>query len=270
MQTFDSFMSWCIQQYHSPHECTNCTNDNYCDGTAGNCYNCVKHVHDVHNNQQTYNCQNQIYCYIQKHFYRFVSEMLGIYERFRMAEILPNIRIASIGTGPSSELYAYQEYLERNPTINQQFSFVGFDNNKIWQQINVHTTDTFQNVVYSDSNFFDYYEHQEEKPNIIILNYLLSDMTKFEGHDITKLFLNNLIAFVSTLPYECYILCNDIMYLGSASMSKINSSYPAYLYLLNLTENNQSYERCCYSYDVFRYTLHKTYRKFLGINWRTG
>ena len=47
-------------------------------------------------------------------------------------------------------------------------------------------------------------------PEVVIVNYMLSDMAKYKPHDIEN-FLDNLIDFINAMPYGIIII-NDINY----------------------------------------------------------
>lgn len=206
--TINKLMQYCIGQYHTPKKCRSCVNDRQCSASE-NCYKiCIYKVHRIANKSLHYNCPNMLFCYIMKHFYRYASEIESIFERF-FYMCHSHIRVASIGCGPASEFYGITDFLENNTKCKLTFDYTGLDIDDFWQPIWDYTQENFKNAQFIKSDFFEYY-NEHELPEVVVVNYMLSDMAKYNPDGIND-FLDNLVDFLNAMPYGVIII-NDINY----------------------------------------------------------
>ena len=219
MQELDQLLTWCDTEYINGQHCQcgiACTNGNYCRGQQTNCYPCIQRVHSYGNRTYHYNCDKMMLYYTLKHSYRFGAEVF--YEINRLKNDFINwqeINIASIGCGPCSELFGALSFWRTIGKNDADFHFRGFDTEPLWQpvmnqvQACVQTADaqTFCQDVFS------YYMQSQEPINVIILNYMLSDMMKFHFAQYDN-FLNNLIMLIRQKRPR-YLLVNDVYLLVS-------------------------------------------------------
>jgi len=189
------------------------------------CTDCLKEIHFNRGSNREYDCMNMCHWYVCQDIYRYVSEMawqlhdtkLGLRKR-----IAP-LNICSIGCGPCSELIAIEEYRRKNG-LTFEYNYTGFDLNNVWSPIQhkvASLTADPTSIKFVNEDVFDYYGHTEDRPDMIIMNYMLSDMLK-HGEKTFAEFLNNFFNFVDGLS-SCFILINDIN-LGR------NKSEPRYYY----------------------------------------
>lgn len=154
------------------------------------------------------------YNYVVKHFYRFASEIEYAFRIVYHAEQhnwKDNINVVSLGCGPSSELYGIINELQ-NQQSNLVVSYHGFDTNAIWQKIwNLNIDICKQhNVTYTTDDMFAYYtEHSDEHIDILILNYLLSDVARNMQNEEKTAFLDKLAEFIDVMDVQ-YVIFNDI------------------------------------------------------------
>lgn len=214
MQELDNFLNWCDQMYtNTPHcQCgAACTNGNYCGGTKTNCYECIKRVHQYSNSKVHYNCDKMLYYYALKHTYRFGAEIFFELEKLRNDLCnWQDIYITSIGCGPCSELFGMLSLWRTLGNTDASFHFRGFDTEPLWYPImqQVRTYFPIADVQTLRQDVFDHHAQYQEKTDVIVLNYMLSDMKKFNAAQY-QLFLNNLIAFIVQKRPK-YLLVNDI------------------------------------------------------------
>lgn len=206
--TINKLMQYCIKQYYTPKKCRSCVNNKQCIASE-NCYKvCIYKVHRIANKSLHYNCKNMLFCYIMKHFYRYASEIESIFERF-FYNCHSHIKVASVGCGPASEFYGITDFLENNTDCKLSFDYTGLDIDDFWQPIWDYTQENFKNAKFVKSDFFKYYK-EHELPEVVIINYMLSDMAKYKPDGI-KNFLDDLKNFISEMPYGVIII-NDINY----------------------------------------------------------
>lgn len=242
MSRFEDLINYCYKQYQPPEKCKSCVNSGNCLHTIENCYSCIKKIHSVKNSLWQYNCSNMVLCYVIKHYFRFVSEIEVAYENL-LGGISNNLNIASIGCGAASELYALVEYIQ-NSKNDLKYHYVGFDKSNIWDDINSFTKSKIKNAEFVKEDFFKYYENSSlNSPNLIIMNYMLSDMVKF-SHDEIKDFLDRLAAyFDSTECNNTTILINDIPYFGSKNFNNLVFGKDCMEYLQTKINTNHSTTR---------------------------
>lgn len=206
----------CAASYAGGTECQNCVNGKNCDRCdTCKCYDsCIRPLHQYNSNGKTYNCPNMAYSYVVKHFYRFASEIEIAFRVIYNTEHQnwnSNINVVSLGCGPSSELYGIINELH-NQQSNLGVSYHGFDTNAIWQKIwNLNIDICKQhNVTYTTDDMFAYYtEHSDEHIDILILNYLLSDVARNTQKEEKTAFLDKLAEFIDVRDVQ-YVIFNDI------------------------------------------------------------
>lgn len=206
----------CAAAYAGGTACQNCVNAKKCEGcNTCKCYDsCIHPLHQYNSNGKTYNCLNMAYNYVVKHFYRFASEIEYAFRIVYHAEQhnwKDNINVVSLGCGPSSELYGIINELQ-NQQSNLVVSYHGFDTNAIWQKIwNLNIDICKQhNVTYTTDDMFAYYtEHSDEHIDILILNYLLSDVARNMQNEEKTAFLDKLAEFIDVMDVQ-YVIFNDI------------------------------------------------------------
>lgn len=176
------------------------------------CPDCLKEIHFNKKSSRKYDCVNMCYWYVCQDIYRYTTEMawllhdreLGL--RTRMSPL----NICSIGCGPCSELIAIEEY-RKHYRLSFDYSYTGFDINGVWQPIQqeiISLSASPDLIKIINDDVFDYYDGTNERPNMIILNYMLSDMLRY-GQKKFSAFIEQFCTFVNRLP-SCAILINDI------------------------------------------------------------
>lgn len=241
MSELNTFIQYCIRHYKQPKNCSSCVNEKQCNN-ANNCYKvCIYKIHRFTNKTLHYNCPNMLNCYILKHFYRYSSEIESVFERhFNGCQehifngCQEHINIASIGCGPASELFGILDYKERNPQSTFTFDYKGFDIDDIWQPIWEYAENRLNNVHFIKQDFFDYYQ-TNTMPNVIILNYMLSDMAKYSPKSMPQ-FLEKLLAFIESMPYGMVII-NDITY----ESTDLTTAYGCLLHIHRVLRKSNSY-----------------------------
>lgn len=223
MRELYHFLSWCDTEYTNAQHCqcgNACRNGNFCKGTQSNCYSCIQRIHRYNNRTYHYNCDKMVLYYTLKHSYRFGAEVF--YELNRLKNDFINwqdIHIASIGCGPCTELFGTLSFWRTIGKNDADFHFRGFDTEPLWQPIMRQVVSYFQiaDVHTYGQDAFVYYGQSQEDIDVIILNYMLSDMMKFQPGQYDQ-FLNNLIALIRQKSPR-YLLINDVYLLISLGAS---------------------------------------------------
>ena len=116
------------------------------------------------------------------------------------------IEICSIGSGPSTELFGVF-----NQFGNRTIHFKGFDLNPVWQPINDFEKSLFSNsdVKFYYKDFIKYMDENDCRVDILILNYMLSDLARYKSANECSLFLDALVALCEAGRIT-FIVINDI------------------------------------------------------------
>ena len=254
MQELDQYLNWCDEQYSNTPHCQcgiDCTNENYCGGIQTNCYSCIQRVHKWYNNKIHYNCGKMALYYVLKHTYRFGAEVFFELHRWLRNDICswPDIYIASIGCGPCSELFGTLSLWRTLGKSDFSFHFRGFDIEPLWTPLRNQVKSYFRTIdVQPDINdAFTYYKNIQERVDVVILNYMLSDMRKFNTNQYQQ-FLTNLIAMISQIKPK-YLLVNDIYLRDSLTASNE--------LLKNLKQAKITYRSAALQYHVFNPSIGK-------------
>jgi len=184
-----------------------------CDGfPLMTCENCLKEIHFRKDSTRQYDCKNMCYWYVCQDIYRYASEMAWLLHDKELGLRTRNspLNICSIGCGPCSELIAIEEYRHRYG-LTFEYSYIGFDINQVWQPIQQKVISLSASpgaIKIINGDVFKYYDNVKERPNMIILNYMLSDMLR-NGQEAFSAFVDRLCSFVAGLP-SCALLINDI------------------------------------------------------------
>ena len=180
-----------------------CKKEGGCD-----CYNCLKHIHSYFNHIDHYSCKKITYNYILKHGYRYASEISkAVCDIKPYLDTNKTIYAVSIGCGPSTELYGIIDAL-----YDCQVSFIGFDQNSIWEDIQAFNkckfNQTVHKVQYSFNDFFEFMQPSTRWADILVLNYFFSDLIKFHK-EITEDFIERLAILIKNGKFK-WIIINDI------------------------------------------------------------
>ena len=213
------------------------------------CTDCLKEIHFDRESTRKYDCVKMCYWYVCQNIYRYSTEMLWLFHERELG--LKNrktpLRICSIGCGPCSELIAFEEYY-RNKELPFEFTYTGFDTNTIWNPIQGYIASLSSypdKVSFCHEDVFEHYAKVDEHPNVIILNYMLSDMLKY-GKEAFVAFLKKLGVFIEELP-SCALLINDIN-LG------ISDTQPRFYYssIVNMIRKNNKGHKVSVTYSHFK------------------
>ncbi len=215
----EKFLVYCDERYRNLHPCRcglKCTNNHFCSEESLNCYDCIKRVHDYRNSTVHYNCSKMLYYYVLKHGYRFSAEVFYLLQRLQRELIhKEDLYVTSIGCGPCTELFGALFYWRSIGKKNSSFHYRGFDLEAIWEPLMGVIPQFFSgaDIHIDNKDALEYYLTIDEKVDVLILNYMLSDMLKFHSHAYPP-FLESLCEMIKKVRPR-YLLINDIYLLVS-------------------------------------------------------
>lgn len=212
MQEFTSYINYCAQQYQGKVRCPNCPygrciHDNPAD-TNTDCYSCLNKIHRIYNHTLTYQCERIIYNYVLKHGHRYASEMDKIMSFFVAHPVNSiSLNIYSIGCGPTTELFGVLNQLKPYHVVH----FKGFDISEIWQPLTAYARGLFpaDDVQFVIGDYFAYVLDTNEHVDVLIMNYMLSDLARYKSVAERSAFIDNIVRLCESRRVS-YIVINDV------------------------------------------------------------
>ena len=154
-----------------------------------------------------------------RYIYKFAYEIeRHLYDYSNTIQDNEELNILSIGCGPSSDLFGFENYnksLDEHKTIN----YIGIDLNRKWFYIHEKLKSKSQhnqkiNYIYED--IFEYIDQinpfrKRLKTNILILQYVISDMAKYNSEKEMHNFFDRLMEdIILYMPNNSMVIINDI------------------------------------------------------------
>lgn len=274
----DEIVDYCHQKYQSrANACANCSNKN-CNQPTMNCEQCLKDIHFKSECHRSYDCPNMCYYYVCQNIHKYITEMTWIWHEFisnntGKGKLFQELEICSIGCGPCTELVAFEEYCKKKQ-ISIPFSFKGFDIEYTWNEIqNVvkNNSNNPNSVSFEHTDVFTYY-NTHEKPNVLILNYVLSSIVKNAPNSIGG-FINSISLLFQTMS-PGVILINDInFYTARSCFDKIMEKAIQSCHNLNIQKYYFSNTiKACFPYGSCRKnsSLWLKPNNFIQLNYSTN
>ncbi len=198
-------VEFCRRSYGRGGACADCDND-----CKGGCSACLRAIHRDSECNRAYNCANMCNWYVCQNMHKYASEIYYALNVLGLNSGRPRLNVCSIGCGPASELIAIEVFRKKH-NQSLQYTFNGFDFNEYWNPIQAFVksqTHNPDNVIFMNMDVFDHYRDSDDLPNMIILNYMLSDMLKMD-FDRFNGFLDGLYNLFRRMP-SGVLLINDI------------------------------------------------------------
>ncbi len=182
MKEFSAYIDYCANRFNALGKCQvcpygHCIHD-FPDVNGMNCYSCLTKIHKHNNSDKKYQCQRIIYNYVLVHGHRYASEIDKILALLKgCVQLSKELNVFSIGSGPCTELFGVY-----NQFTDHIVHFKGFDINQIWKPINQFEQSLFpdEDISFSYSDFFNYIIENDCHIDMLFLNYMLSDMARYE------------------------------------------------------------------------------------------
>lgn len=232
-------VAYCDESYaRTDEKCTDCQNDD-CEGRCSRCF------HSIHNFGSTrdYDCQNMIFHYVCEYIYAKSSEIARLFENHAELNQLQELRVLSIGCGPTSELFGI-----KNINPNTPINYKGFDLNPLWNDIHqriINSVDTDDNLEVDliNGNVFEQYAELNYTPNVLILSYLVSHLPKV-GINVIDFYTSLRDIIINTMPVNSYIIINDTNHW------RVRNNFDVLLRILNI---NGTFSATRYQFKGYNY-----------------
>lgn len=161
----------------------NCPENHYCQRFGcleGDCNQCLAAI-QWYGTIRAYPCKKITYYYVMRFFNRFASEIEYVIQRIQFGQ-MEKINVVSLGCGPGSEVYGIVHGL-RFHNLPLRIDYQGYDLNPIWgdvQQMSInHLRNMGHGIRFFNTNMFTSFQpFAEQRIDILVMNYLLSDYVK--------------------------------------------------------------------------------------------
>ncbi len=219
MQEFDNFIQSCIDRYVACEECKdNCTLGHYCiqqECNESNCNSCLRQI-QWGQGLFSYECRKITFHYVLRFFYRFASEISYLMQTFHYDNgQQQDFVVYSLGCGPGSEVFGLVDAIQKK-LHGLCLKYEGFDLNPIWNEVQNMNKEAFHDsghtINFHCGNLFAA-DIPYDKINMLVLNYLLSDIVRFWNLNQRQKFVDDVVDFIVSNGVKS-IFFNDINYFG--------------------------------------------------------
>ena len=264
MLEFDTIIQSCIDKYTACGKCANnCVHMRYCIQNGcdeSNCKECLKQI-QWGKGLFTYECRKITFHYVLRFFYRFASEISYLMQTFPdKNRQVQNFVVYSLGCGPGSEVFGLINSIQKKfPYLC--LNYEGFDMNSIWSEVQNMNKEVFREsghtINFHCENLFAA-DIPYDKINMLVLNYLLSDIVRYYNLDQRRKFVDDIVDFVVSNGVKS-IFFNDINYLGGDA--PLDSGFQMMLCIIEKLKSN--------GFSVSQWNYHFFWDKRFGnIKWK--
>lgn len=217
----------CDSRYTSneKEQCQDCSLGNNCPKNSNSgCNKCLEYIHfpDRSPKQKTYDCPNLADFYTCKHAYKLTSELVYALKELKL-KTSKNLKVLSFGCGPCTDLLALDFLKKYDIYRYETLEYKGIDYlEKVWSGIhkaltNIKCSSMTLDFIYANMvDFISELAECEWCPNLVIFQYVLSDLYKNFNEDVVHKFLDSFSEYVNfNLCDESYIILNDINHDGA-------------------------------------------------------
>jgi hypothetical protein len=213
MTVLSQMVDYADSLYSRPRRCTSCPNTCH-----GGCEQCLDYIH-MRGEMRDYNCSNIAHFYVCKYIYKYSSEIDRLFAVMGSVNSLDEYNILSFGSGPCTELIGVLSYMERL-SVSKKVTYLGIEKNSIWNDIQDKLKSVTRGLTFPvklkivDDDIFNAitrirFNRLTWKPNILILNYVMSDMVK-NGADMDAFIREIVQKVIPHMPIGASIIMNDI------------------------------------------------------------
>ena len=205
----------CDERYRS-HHCESCSYSFYC---PHDCEKCLEFIHFPQNApiERKYDCKRMMDYYVCKYAHKYTSELIYAFLMLRDLRTRRHINVLSIGCGPCTDLLAL-DYLVSNGKYDvSTIDYRGVEiNTEIWRNIHYDLFNMipqgwgFEIISEDICNYIDILLRQDWKPDLIVMQYVFSDMRKNTQPQKISTMIKSLARYIDSCQKNTYVVCNDI------------------------------------------------------------
>lgn len=208
----------CHERYEhsSPCNCWSCSYHKHC---PKDCSVCLHYIHSPTSapSPRKYDCKKMSDYYVCKYSHKYMSELYYAFSSLRYLPEKRHLKILSIGCGPCTDLFAL-DFLKSKNVYNFDFlDYKGIEiDTKIWRDIHKdvmrYANSKYQiNIINANAcSYIDTLLSGDWYPDVIVFQYVFSDMYKHGTIEEINHLLEQISKFVDFCPNDVYLICNDI------------------------------------------------------------
>lgn len=208
----------CIKRYEKP-ECEQCEDCSYGECCPHDCEKCLDYLHNPgHAPERKYDCVHMADFYTCKYSCRYASELMYAIQRCKDLRNIKELKVLSFGCGPCTDLFALDALKVKGLISFNSIQYRGVDYSEdVWA--NIHrdikklSTDSMRiHFYYEDAcELIDEIANGSWMPNLIVFQYVFSDMQKHTTYKDIKHFINKFAEYFNNkIQPNTYIILNDI------------------------------------------------------------
>lgn len=205
----------CDERYRSTR-CASCSYGIYC---PHDCEKCLEYIHFPQRAPaaRRYDCKRMMDYYVCKYVHKYTSELIYAFSMLRDIQEKRHLKVLSIGCGPCTDLLALY-FLHNQGTYSfESLDYCGVEiDTEIWSNIHddlwtMLPQEWSLRIIPEDiCNYVNTLLQQEWKPDLIVLQYVFSDMQKHTEPQMMSTTIRELAQFVDSCERNTYVVCNDI------------------------------------------------------------
>lgn len=218
MELIDDILREAEKRYENKAaKCIRCSYQG-CNNDCGNCLD-LCHFPDHAKAQKVplreYNCTNMADFYVCKYSYKYASEIIYALQEMEKQIQSQTVNFISLGCGPCTDLFALDSIEQRSLIPIKNYSYIGIDKDlSVWSNIHSNIKSIKPDVrliEYDVTTIIDYSQYfDEQKLNIVCIDYLLSTMKRNSQNSSIDKFIDNLSNYLNKFTGECILILNDI------------------------------------------------------------
>lgn len=209
---------YCDDEYQKKN-CYNCSYGEHCPGER--CDKCLHYIHtpSAAPAPRQYDCPNMANFYTCKYSHKYTSELIYAFNQLKDLQKEKHLKVMSVGCGPCTDLFA-MDYLKKiNEYRFETLEYRGIDiAENVWkhihQQIEKHSKEVYKiKYYYTDAlQLLDTTIKVKWIPDLIVFQYVFSDMEKHCDHNKLEMFLSKIASFINNEMNEnaCIVLKRTI------------------------------------------------------------
>ena len=212
----------CIERYEKPEceQCEDCSCGEFC---PHNCEKCLDYIHNPNHApenapERKYDCVHMADFYTCKYSCRYTSELMYAIRSCKDIKDIDELKILSFGCGPCTDLFALDALKEKGLISFDNIQYRGVDYSKeVWANIHrdiieLKKENMYIRFFYKDAcKLIDEIANGNWAPNLIVFQYVFSDMQKHTTSDDIKHFINTFAEYYNNkIPLDTYVILNDI------------------------------------------------------------
>jgi len=212
----------CIGRYEKP-ECEQCEDCSYGECCPHDCEKCLDYLHNPNHApenapERKYDCVHMADFYTCKYSCRYTSELMYAIQRCVDIQDIDKLKVLSFGCGPCTDLFALDALKEKRLISFDNIQYRGVDYSKeVWANIHRNITELKKENMnvrffYKDAcQLIDEIANGSWTPNLIVFQYVFSDMQKHTTSDDIRHFINTFAKYYNNkISPNTYVILNDI------------------------------------------------------------